>query len=74
MNIEDERKLMCVLGYLKGTADTLMIRASSEAGNVVAYVDAVYALHSDSKSRTGVIVYVSGTLAYIASRRQKCMS
>jgi hypothetical protein len=41
---------------------------------VVAHVDAAYALHNDSKSHTGVVIYVGGTLVYIASRKQKCMS
>ncbi len=33
---------------------------------VVAYVDAAYALHCDSKSHTGVVIYVGETMAYIA--------
>jgi len=38
------------------------------------YVDAAYAIHNDSKSHSGVIVYVGQTLAYVSSRKQKCMS
>jgi hypothetical protein len=41
---------------------------------VVAYVDAAYALHGDSKLHMGVVIYVGGTLVYVASRKQKCMS
>jgi hypothetical protein len=52
----------------------LMLHASGEACNVVAYVGMAYALHSDLESHTGVIFYVGGTLAYVASRKQKCMS
>jgi len=73
--IEDERKLARVLGYLKGTVGrALLLRKLSMKCMVVAYVDAAYALHSDSKSHTGVVIYVGGTLVYVASRKQKCMS
>jgi hypothetical protein len=73
--VEDERKLARVLGYLKGTVErTLLLRRSGMESTVVAYVDAAYALHGDSKSHTGVVIYVGGTLAYVASRKQKCMS
>jgi hypothetical protein len=73
--VEDEKKLARVLGYLKKTENrTLMLRATDPDCSVVAYVDAAYALHHDSKSHTGVIVYVGGTLVYVASRKQKCMS
>ncbi len=41
---------------------------------VRAYVDAAYALHSDSKLHTGVIIFVGQTIAFISSKKQKCMS
>jgi len=73
--VEDEKKLGRVLGYLKGTVGrTLLLKRSSMESTVVAYVDAAYALHGDSKSHTGVVIYVGGTLAYVASRKQKCIS
>jgi len=37
-------------------------------------VDAAFAIHSDSKSHTGVAVFVGGALVYAASRKQKCMT
>jgi hypothetical protein len=75
--IEDERKLarVRVLGYLKGTADhTLMQCMLGMECNIVACVDAAYALQSNYKSHAGVVIYVGGTLVYVASRKQKCMS
>jgi ribosomal protein L7Ae-like RNA K-turn-binding protein len=73
--VEDEKKLGRVLGYLKGTVGrTLLLKRSSMESTVVAYVDAAYALHGDSKSHMGVVIYVGGTLAYVASRKQKCIS
>ncbi len=37
-------------------------------------MDAAFAIHSDSKSHTGVAVFVGGALVYAASRKQKCMT
>jgi hypothetical protein len=41
---------------------------------VRAYIDAAYALHSDSKSHTGVIIFVGHAIVYVSSKKQKCMS
>jgi hypothetical protein len=72
---EDEQKLLRVLGYLKQSCErTLMLRATDAKCNVVAYMDAAYALHSNSKSHSGVIIYVGGTLCYVSFCKQKCMS
>jgi hypothetical protein len=43
-------------------------------GYITAYVDAAYALHNDSKSHTGVVIYLGETLVYVSSKKQKCMS
>jgi hypothetical protein len=54
--VEDEKKLARVLGYLAGTISrTLLLRATGANSNVVAHIDAAYALHVDSKSHTGVV-------------------
>jgi ABC-type molybdate transport system substrate-binding protein len=52
----------------------LWLWAAGDSCDVVAYVDAAYALHNDSKSHTGVVIYVGNTMAYVASKKQKCMS
>jgi hypothetical protein len=63
-----------VLGYLKSTKErTLLLRAQKER-KVTAYIDAAYAVHGDSKSHSGVVVYVGDTLVYVSSKKQKCMS
>jgi hypothetical protein len=49
-------------------------RARPEEPTVRAYMDAAYALHADSKSHTGVVIYAGQTLVYVSSRKQKCMS
>jgi predicted SpoU family rRNA methylase len=71
---EDQAKLNRVLGYLKGTQDRVLLLRSQEKSEVRAYVDAAYALHNDSKSHSGVALYVGKTLVYVSSKKQKCMS
>jgi hypothetical protein len=71
---EDKEKLMRVLGYLKRTQSEVLILRASIKGNITAYVDAAFAIHQDSKSHTGVIVYVGKTIVYVSSKKQKCMS
>jgi len=51
----------------------MLLRAAG-APTVTAYVDAAYAIHNDSRSHSGVIVYVGRTLAYVSSKKQKCIS
>jgi hypothetical protein len=72
--VEDQRKLMRVLGYLSGTQEATLILRATRKPVVTAYVDAAYAIHNDSKSHSGVILYVGQTLAYVLSRKQKCTS
>ncbi len=72
--IEDNAKLNRVLGYLKGTTDRTLLLRSHKEPIIRAYVDAAYALHTDSKSHTGVVIYVGETLSYVSPRKQKCMS
>jgi len=39
-----------------------------------AYIDASFAPHHDSKSHTGVLIYLGDALVYVASRKQKCVT
>ncbi len=38
------------------------------------YIDAAFAAHDDSKSHSGVAVYVAGVLVYASSWKQKCIT
>ncbi len=59
---------------MKGTQEKVLLLCASREGSITAYVDAAFAIHQDSKSHTGVIVYMGNTLVYVSSKRQKCMS
>jgi hypothetical protein len=69
-----EKQLKRVLGYLKGNAERKLFLRSQREKKIVAYVDAAYAVHNDSKSHSGVMIYVGDTLVYVSSKKQKCMS
>jgi hypothetical protein len=69
---EDQRKLIRVLGYLKGTKGWIMEVKPQGFFNVVAYVDASFSAHPDGKSHSGVVVQVGG--ASVGSKKQKCVS
>jgi hypothetical protein len=71
---EDFAKLNRVLGYLMGTKERVLVLHNQVSSEISAYVDAAYALHADSKSHSGVALYVGKTLVYVSSRKQKCMS
>jgi len=71
---QDKEKLERVLGCLKWTEGQVLVLKPCMTGEIVAYVDAAYAIHNDSKSDTGVIIYVGDTLVYVSSKKQKCMS
>jgi hypothetical protein len=71
---EDAVKLARVLGYIKSTVDQVLYIRTAVKPVVRAYIDAAYALHSDSKSHTGVIIFVGHAIAYVSSKKQKCMS
>ncbi len=71
---EDKQKLKRVLGYLKGTADRKLFVCAQREKKIVAYIGAAYAVHDNSKSHSGVMIYVGDTLAYVSSKKQKCMS
>jgi hypothetical protein len=69
--MEDQKKLMRVLGYLKATQKANLLLRAAGVPAETEYVDVAYAIHNDSKSHSGVIVYVGQTLVYVSSRKQK---
>jgi hypothetical protein len=70
----DLRKLSHVIGYLRGTMNYKYIIAPRQPLRIVAYVDAAFATHNDSKSHSGVAIFVAGVLVYSASKKQACVT
>ena len=50
-----------------------MISRTGGSTQLKAYIDALFALHGDSKSHTGVVIFMGGALVFAASRKQKCV-
>jgi hypothetical protein len=71
---EDNNKLHRLIGYLKQTVNRKLILRPNNNMQLKAYIDAAFALHSDAKSQTGVIIFANGAPVYVASRKQKCMT
>jgi len=71
---EDQVKLEHLLGYFKNTLKKRLNIAGDVLMQVIAFMDAAFALHFDSKKHTGVLVLVGGTVVYVSSRKQKCIA
>jgi hypothetical protein len=70
--VDDDAKLLKVLGYLKLTRNKA--RIISPKGNLkrlVAYVDASFASHADDKGHTGLVIKWGATTLGTISRKQK---
>jgi hypothetical protein len=68
---EDFKKLLHLLGYLKNTRYKILVLKANKILRIEAYIDAAFALHFDSKSHTGIVIFIGGALVYAASRKQK---
>jgi hypothetical protein len=71
---EDRKKLERVLGYLKGTADYTLQLKPRGILQLEVYMDAAFASHVDSKSQSGIVVYLGGAMVFGALRKQKCVT
>jgi hypothetical protein len=72
--VQDQIKLMQVLGYLQRTVKYILMLHPKKMVQVEAYIDASYVTHVDGKSDSGLIVKIGGGVVFFASRKQKCVS
>jgi len=70
----DQSKLLRVLGYLQNTKDLKYNIKPREPLKITAYVNAAFAAHDDSKSHSGMVVFVAGILVYASSKKQGCVT
>lgn len=72
---EDRAKLERVVSYLRGTPGLgLKFRKRVGSPEVAAYVDASYGIHSDGKSRSGLVVTVNGTAVMWKTGKQSLVT
>jgi hypothetical protein len=67
-------KLSRVLGYLQKTKGENLRLQPEGILQVEAYVDALFAPHSNSKSHTGIAVFIGNAMVFAASQKQKCVT
>ncbi len=66
----DQHKLLRVIGYLWATKTIKYTITPTKPLAIHAYIDAVFAPHEDSKSHSGVAIFVAGVLVYASSNKQ----
>jgi hypothetical protein len=70
----DQRKLLRMLRHLRLTINYKYVVAPNQSLRVMAYIDAAFATHADSKSHSGIAVFIAGVLVYSSSRKQACVT
>jgi hypothetical protein len=66
---EDRSKLHRVLGYLKGMREHMLVLHVLGENRIMAYVDGAYAIHDDSKSHSGMVVYIGNAMVYTSLKK-----
>ncbi len=72
--VKDQKKLEYLLGYLQAAKQEVLSLSPSGVLGVEAYVDTAFAPHADSKSHTGVAIFIGVVLVFAASWKQKCVT
>ena len=70
-DVDDWKKLMRVLGYIRDTIFLPLTLGWDETGNVYWYVDASFAVHDNMRSHTGAIMTLGKGAAMSMSTKQK---
>lgn len=68
---EDWEKLERVFMYLNATADLKMVMRPHEKWQVLAYVDASFAVHPGAKSQSGMVISLGQGVVHASSKKQK---
>ena len=73
----DEEKLRRLCSYVNNTIQLVLVFSPSEQMQVMAWIDASYAVHEDAKSHSGTVITAGlerGSPTFIRSRKQKLVS
>ena len=71
---DDMSKLRHGLSYLKASPDRGIVLKTTDPRQVLAYIDASFAVHADMKSHTAVIITLGAGPIYVESVKQKLVS
>jgi hypothetical protein len=67
------QKLIHTLGYLCSMQQTTLVSNPTKPMQVKAYIDAAFTAHDDSKSHSGVAVFIAGVFVYASSRKKNVL-
>jgi len=70
----DWNKLKRVFSYVRGTKKHCIIFLAGSKLELLAYIDASYAVHADFKSRSGMFILFCGGVVCALSKKQKLMT
>jgi hypothetical protein len=73
-NEDDWKKLLRVMGFLKGTIEDILTLEADDADALTWYIDAAFAVHADMKSHTGAILTMGKGAVMSSSNKQKVNS
>ena len=71
---EDQQKVERVLKYLAQTSDKVLHLRIGEEMSVRCFIDASFALHTDGKGHTGVVIQVGGATVLCRSTKQRIVT
>ena len=70
-NMDNYKKLMCCIRYIRDTVDRSLLFDSSKVRVNIWWVNAAYRVHLGMKSHSGVIISLGKEVVHINSIRQK---
>jgi hypothetical protein len=68
---DDWKKLLRVLGYLKGTLDFELTISCNSLDKLTWYIDGSYAIHEDMKGHSGAVLMIGDSTVLSRSNKQK---
>lgn len=71
---DDWKKLLRVIGYIKGTLDLLLHLSATSVDQFLSSIDAAFGVHMDGKSHTGVFITLGCGAVFGKSVKQKLVS
>ena len=73
-NEGDWKKLLRVMGFLKGTIDDVLTLEADDTNTLTWYIDVAFAVHGDMKSHTGAVFTMGKGAIISSSTKQKVNS
>jgi len=73
-DLDDQKKLLRVICYLKQSRDLVLTLGADEIEQIRIYIDASHAVHEDAKSHTGVVITMGTGIIFAKSSKQKLVS